>query len=47
MEEFAALLKAYGAEGDHDGGEWPRERFERHGIGYAVCGRPRASSVRV
>ena len=40
IEEFSALLKAYGVdhiEGDHYGGAWPGERFERHGIRYVVC----------
>ena len=40
IEEFAGLLKAYGidrVEGDHYGGAWPGERFERHGIRYVVC----------
>jgi hypothetical protein len=36
-EEFAATLKAYGISrirGDRYGGEWPRERFAKHGIKY-------------
>lgn len=35
--EFAGMLKAYGVktvEGDHYAGEWPREQFRKHGIGY-------------
>ncbi len=37
--EFAALLKSYGISrvtGDAYAGEWPRERFAVHGIGYDV-----------
>ena len=36
-EDFAALLKTYGLSsvvGDRYAGEWPRERFEAHGIIY-------------
>ena len=35
--EFAALLKTYQIttiEGDRYAGEWPRERFRKHGITY-------------
>ena len=37
VQEFAELLKVYRigrVEGDRYGGEWPRERFRRHGIMY-------------
>ncbi len=39
VEEFCALLKAYRitkVTGDAYAGEWPRERFRVHGIGYDV-----------
>lgn len=38
-EEFAALCKTYRiskVRGDRYGGEWPRERFKKHGITYEV-----------
>lgn len=37
VAEFCALLKAYGVSsvrGDRYAGEWPRERFRVHGVGY-------------
>lgn len=37
VEEFATLLKNYGVSrisGDRYAGEWPRERFQKHGIVY-------------
>ena len=37
--EFAALLKGFGVwkvHGDRYAGEWPRERFRAHGIGYEL-----------
>ena len=37
VEEFAALLKTYRVSkitGDRYAGEWPRERFRKHGISY-------------
>jgi hypothetical protein len=37
VSEFAALLKSYGISsvtGDRYGGEWPRERFQVHGVRY-------------
>lgn len=39
VKDFADLLKLYGVRavrGDRYGGEWPREQFRKHGIGY-VC----------
>ena len=38
-EEFSSVLKTYGIRtvyGDRYAGEWPRERFQRHGITYRV-----------
>jgi hypothetical protein len=38
--EFATLLRSYrvgSAQGDHYGGEWPRERFREAGITYEPC----------
>jgi hypothetical protein len=49
VEEFAALLKAYGCHtvtGDRYGGEWPRERFGAHGIMYRVADRPKGDLYR-
>ncbi|WFM71821.1 hypothetical protein [Halomonas sp. CKK8] len=43
--EAAAVVKAYGlasVTGDAYGGEWPRERFSAHGIGYRVGSKPRS-----
>lgn len=40
VREFAALLKAYRVSrvrGDRYAGEWPRERFQAHGIRYEVA----------
>jgi hypothetical protein len=37
VQEFAALLQSYGVQtvtGDRYAGEWPRERFQAHGIRY-------------
>jgi hypothetical protein len=39
VHEFCLLLKSYGigvVHGDRYGGEWPRERFQVHGIRYEV-----------
>jgi hypothetical protein len=39
VQEFAATLRAYRVStvrGDRYGGEWPRERFQKHGISYRV-----------
>ncbi len=39
VQEFAATLKSYGVtsvRGDRYGGEWPRERFQVHGIHYEL-----------
>lgn len=40
VEEFASLLKTYkvaSVTGDRYAGEWPRERFRAHGIGYELA----------
>lgn len=40
VAEFAQTLKAYGLHevtGDKYGGEWPRERFQTHGIHYRIA----------
>ena len=45
VKEFAATLKSYGIKsvtGDAYGGEWPRERFRKHGIEYAVSEKSRS-----
>lgn len=37
VEEFATVLRSYGVatvRGDRYAGEWPRERFQKHGIRY-------------
>ena len=42
VREFAETLKSYGVskvKGDRYAGEWPRERFRVHGIGYESCER--------
>jgi hypothetical protein len=39
-QEFAALLKEYRVEvvqGDRYAGQWPAERFEKHGVIYQAC----------
>jgi hypothetical protein len=39
VQEFAEVLKTYGLHevtGDRYGGEWPRERFQTHGISYKL-----------
>jgi hypothetical protein len=49
VEEFAALLKSYRVStvvGDRYGGEWPRERFRKHGIDYRVADKPRSDLYR-
>jgi hypothetical protein len=49
VEEFAALLKSYRVStvvGDRYGGEWPRERFRKHGIDYRVSDKPRSDLYR-
>ncbi|WFM70986.1 hypothetical protein [Halomonas sp. CKK8] len=43
--EAAAVVKSYGlasVTGDAYGGEWPRERFSAHGIGYQLASKPRS-----
>lgn len=40
VKDFAGLLRAYGistVRGDRYGGEWPRERFRKHGIVYETA----------
>jgi hypothetical protein len=49
VEEFAALLKSYRVStvvGDRYGGEWPRERFGKHGIDYRVSDKPSSDLYR-
>jgi hypothetical protein len=49
VSEFAALLKSYGIStvtGDRYAGEWPRERFKVHGIGYAPSAKPKSDLYR-
>jgi hypothetical protein len=45
VEDYARLLEAYGigeVEGDHYGGEFPRELFRKHGITYRPAERPKS-----
>jgi hypothetical protein len=49
VEEFAALLKTYrisAVTGDRYAGEWPRERFQRHGITYIPSTRTKSDIYR-
>jgi hypothetical protein len=47
--EFARVLKAYRVSsvvGDRYAGEWPREQFRKHGIGYEPAARPKSELYR-
>jgi hypothetical protein len=47
--EFSVLLKSYGVSavrGDRYGGEWPRERFNTHGIRYVVADKAKSDIYR-
>lgn len=49
VEEFCDLIKAYGLHsvtGDRYGGEWPRERFQVHGITYEPAEKPKSDIYR-
>jgi hypothetical protein len=49
VKEFAALLVSYGitfVTGDRYAGEWPRERFRKHGIGYRCSEQPKSDIYR-
>lgn len=49
VADFAGLLKSYGIStvtGDRYAGEWPRERFQVHGIGYEASERTKAEIYR-
>lgn len=49
VEDFCAVLKAYGLRevtGDRYAGEWPRERFRKHGIAYNLAEKPRSDLYR-
>lgn len=49
VAEFADLLKVYGLStttGDRYGGEWPRERFQEHGITYRLADKVRSDLYR-
>jgi len=49
VKDFADLLKRYGVcsvTGDRYGGEWPRERFRKHGITYQVADKPKSDIYR-
>jgi hypothetical protein len=49
VSEFAQLLKAYRiskVRGDRYAGEWPREQFRKHGIGYEPADRPKSDLYR-
>jgi len=46
VQEYAATVKLYGVttvSGDRYAGEWPRERFRAHGIGYAAAEQPKSA----
>lgn len=49
VRDFAALLRAYrisSVTGDRYAGEWPRERFREHGIGYSPSERVKSDLYR-
>ncbi len=49
VQEFAGTLKQYGVlmvTGDRYGGEWPRERFQAHGITYQMAEKPKSDLYR-
>jgi hypothetical protein len=49
VAEFAATLKAYGCDrvtGDRYAGEWPRERFQEHGVSYDTAEKPKSDIYR-
>jgi hypothetical protein len=49
VQDFAALLRSYGISkvtGDRYAGEWPRERFRRHGIQYEPSSRTKSEIYR-
>ena len=49
VDDFAAVLKLYGigsVTGDRYAGEWVREPFRKHGIGYDLADRPKSDLYR-
>ena len=45
VEQFSAILKLYRinkVDGDRYAGEWPREQFRQHGIGYEVASKSKS-----
>jgi hypothetical protein len=49
VDEFAELLKAYDVTrvvGDHYGGEFVKEPFNKHGISYELCKQPKSDLYR-
>jgi hypothetical protein len=49
VSEFAALLKSYRlteVTGDRYAGEWPRERFDTHGVKYEAAAKPKSDLYR-
>ncbi len=45
VQDFAAFLKSYcidRVQGDHHGGEWPREAFRKRGIAYEVSAKSKS-----
>jgi hypothetical protein len=49
VREFADMLRRYGCltvTGDRYGGEWPRERFQVHGITYQLADKPKSDLYR-
>jgi hypothetical protein len=49
VETFATVLKSYHIDrvvGDRYAGEWPKEQFQKRGIEYLVCDRPKSDLYR-
>jgi hypothetical protein len=49
VRDFASMLRAYKVNevvGDRYAGEWPRERFREHGVGYRVADQPKSDIYR-
>ncbi len=49
VRDFAAMLRTYKVGevvGDRYAGEWPRERFREHGVGYRVSEQPKSDIYR-
>lgn len=49
VQEFAAVLRSYGLSrvtGDRYGGQWPQERFQRHGVTYEASPKTKSDIYR-